>query len=134
MYSSNHRAISNVVTALIIILALILVMSFALLNLNQNAEPENNVTMVMQTNFSRNGVWNGTISVSESGTLVSVLIPTETEELSGEISDSSLHSGINSIAVTFEGLKAGTYVLIFTFKGINSKGDISEDLFDVVFL
>lgn len=130
----NHRAISNVLAALVIILSLMLIMSFVFLNLSQNAESENNVTMIIHTNYAINGLWNGTITVSEGGTLVSVLIPTETEEISGVISDLSLQSDINSIAVTFEGLKPGTYPMIFTFRGINSIQDMSEFLDDVNFI
>ncbi len=102
-------------------------MSFVLLNLSQNAEPpENNITVTIQTIHAGNSIWSGVITVSENTVLVSVLIPTETVELSGIMTYSSLSTGPNSLEVSFENLPAGTHEMIFTFRGADSMDEFSE--------
>jgi hypothetical protein len=134
MIFKSRRAVSQGVAVIIIAVVVIIAISFALLNLSQNAKPpENNVTVTIQTHHAANGVWNGSITVSEDVALISVLIPTETKEISGVLKYSTLHSGTNLIDITFEGLPAGTYEMIFTFRAISSVDEFSV-FREVVFL
>ena len=123
----SRRAVSQIVAALIIAVIVILAMSFVLLRLSQTTEPpENNVTMTFSTIDASNGVWNGTITVSEPVALVSILIPTETVEISGIISNMNLVAGINPIAASFDDLNPGSYEMIFTFRSLGSADEVSE--------
>ncbi len=129
MIFKSKRAVSQIVAAIIIGVVIILALSFVLLNLSQNAEPpENNVTITIQTNYAANGVWNGTITVSENSVLTSVLIPTETEELMGVMTYSTLKPGPNLLGVTFDNLPAGIHEMIFTFRAADSMDEFSEFL------
>lgn len=127
MKYKSRRAVSQVVAALIIAVIVILAISFVLLRLSQTTEPpENNVTMTFSTIYASNGVWNGTITVSEPVNLVSILIPTETVEISGIISNINLLAGTNLITASFDGLNPGSYEIIFTFRPSGSTDEVSE--------
>ena len=129
----NLRRAETSIIPIIITIAIIFALSYGLLTLNRNAVPENNVTMSVNTIVASDGIWNGTIIVSENGMLVSVLIPTEMIELSGSIDDSSLTTGSNTVSVIFDDLAPGVYTMIFTFRGVVSQNDISTFLENVEF-
>ena len=127
MIFKSRRAVSQVAVLVLIGIVLILAFSFILLNLSQNAEPPiNNVTMTIQTSYAAGGVWNGTIVVSESGILESVLVPTETKEFIGVINNQNLIAGTNIISVVLEDLPKGTYEMIFTFRASGANDAFSE--------
>jgi hypothetical protein len=86
-------------------------------------------SMVPVTTSAVSGVWYGTVIVSEAGIMNSVKIKLINETIiSGVISDTSLDKDANDMVVTFRGLEAGTYQLIFNFRGLESEGNIEETI------
>ena len=134
MESTGGDNARNIGLTVIIIIVIILALSTALLQMSRNAEPPvNDVTMDILTSHTSGNVWYGSVSVSSPGRLISVIIPTETIEISGQSSLVNLIQGTNTLEVTFDGLESGVYVMIFTFQADGSDQAFSEEIFDVEF-
>lgn len=113
-------------TALVVfvVLAIIILYQMILPSLGPDTQ-----AMVPVTTSAVSGVWNGTVVVSEAGIMNSVTIKLINETIiSGVISETSLDKDANDMIVFFRGLEAGTYQLIFNFRGLESESNIEESI------
>ena len=129
----HYRKGKTATNAIIIIAVIVLAYSFLLLQYNRISTPNDTIEISLHTINAHNGMWEGSITVSEPASLISVIIPTETLELTGNSNINVLQIGTASIIVYFDDLTAGSYILIFTFKITSSGHEVSSDLENVVF-